>query len=100
MSVAQDAMIGALLATDPALVRAADPPPQALERITVPTLAISMEDDRFETAAAARHIAVSVPAAELIVYPTGGHIWIGRQDMLFAAVDAFLSRTAKQKGRP
>ena len=79
---------------------AADPPPQALERITVPTLAISMEDDRFETAAAARHIAASVQGAELILYPTGGHIWIERQDMLFAAVDAFLSRTAKQKGRP
>lgn len=133
MSVAQDAMIGALLATDPALVRAAapaeqararailcdilpvsdrargfahdarfaaDPPHQALDRITAPTLAISMEDDRFETAAAARHIAASVQGAELILYPTGGHIWIERQDMLFAAVDAFLSRTAKQKGRP
>ncbi|WP_193743281.1 alpha/beta hydrolase [Sandarakinorhabdus sp. AAP62] len=127
MSVAQDAMIGALLATDPALVRAAapaeqararailrdilpvsdrargfghdarfagDPLPQALERITVPTLAISMEDDRFETAAAARHIAASVQRAELIIYPTGGHIWIGRQDALFAAVDDFLRRTA------
>lgn len=133
MSVAQDAMIGALLATDPALVRAAapaeqvrarailrdilpvsarargfahdarfaaDPQPQALDRIAAPTLAISMEDDRFETAAAARHIAASVKGAELILYPTGGHIWIGRQAALFAAVDDFLRRAGKQKGRP
>jgi 2-hydroxy-6-oxonona-2,4-dienedioate hydrolase len=133
MSVAEEAMIGALLATDPALVRAAapaeqararailrdilpvterargfahdarfafDPAPQALDRITVPTLAISMEDDRFQTAAAARHIAASVKGAELIVYPTGGHIWIGRQAELFAAVDDFLRRVTKQKGRP
>lgn len=133
MTVAEEAMIGALLATDPALVRAAapaeqararailrdilpvterargfahdarfafDPAPQALDRITVPTLAISLEDDRFQTAAAAHHIAASVKGAELIVYPTGGHIWIGRRQQLFAAVDDFLRRAAKQKGRP
>lgn len=125
--LAPDAMIGALLATDPALVRAAppaeqarvksilrdilpvserargfahdaryaaDPPPQALDRIRAPTLAISMEDDRFQTAAAARHIAASVPGAELLLFPTGGHVWVGREAALFAAVDAFLRRTA------
>jgi 2-hydroxy-6-oxonona-2,4-dienedioate hydrolase len=129
MTVAEDAMLGALLATDPALVRAAspaeqararatlhdilpvserapgfahdarfagNPQPQALARIQAPTLAISMADDRFETAAAAQHVANSVAGAELILYPTGGHIWIGRQTALFVAVDAFLRRAMPQ----
>jgi pimeloyl-ACP methyl ester carboxylesterase len=60
--------------------------------IRAPTLAISVEDDRFGTAANARHIAATVPGAELIVYPSGGHIWVGRDAELFSAVDAFLRR--------
>jgi pimeloyl-ACP methyl ester carboxylesterase len=133
LQLAPEAMIGALLATDPALVRtaplaeqqrvrailhdilpvsarargfvhdarfAANPPPQALARIAVPTLAVSMEDDHFQTAAAARHIAASVPGAELLLFPTGGHVWVGRESELFAALDDFLRRAAKQKGRP
>ena len=61
--------------------------------ITAPTLVISVEDDRFGTAANARHIAGEIPGAELIVYPQGGHIWIGRDAELFGAVDGFLRRT-------
>jgi pimeloyl-ACP methyl ester carboxylesterase len=60
--------------------------------ISAPTLAISAEDDRFGTAANARHIAGAIPGAELIVYPQGGHIWIGHDAALFGAVDAFLRR--------
>jgi len=121
--MAEDAMIGALLATDPALVHAAAPEEQArvkailrdiqpvslrtegllndgalagnpmpmeLERIVAPTFVASLEDDRFETAAAARHIANSVPGAELVIYPSGGHVWVGHNDDLFARIDAFL----------
>lgn len=122
---AEDAMIGALLATDPVLVHAAGPEEQArvkailhniqpvslraegllndgeltgnpkpmeLERIGAPTFVASLEDDRFETAAAARHIATSVPGAELVIYPSGGHVWIGHNDDLFARIDAFLRK--------
>jgi 2-hydroxy-6-oxonona-2,4-dienedioate hydrolase len=122
---AEDAMIGALLATDPALVHAADPREQArvrsilrdiqpvslraeglvndgalagnpkpmdIERIVAPTFVASLEDDRFETAAAARHIASSVPGAELVIYPSGGHVWVGHNDDLFARIDAFLRK--------
>lgn len=60
--------------------------------IAAPVLAISAEDDRFGTAANARHIAGAVPGAELIVYPQGGHIWIGHDAALFDAVDGFLGR--------
>lgn len=66
------------------------PAPQALETITAPTLALSVEDDRFGTARAARHIAATVPGARLTIYPTGGHIWLGHDAELFAGIDRFL----------
>jgi 2-hydroxy-6-oxonona-2,4-dienedioate hydrolase len=62
----------------------------ALDRITAPTFAISVEDDRFGTAKAARHIAASVPQARLTIFPTGGHIWLGHDRELFGQIDAFL----------
>jgi hypothetical protein len=55
-----------------------------------PTFVASLEDDRFETAAAARHIASSVSGAALVIYPSGGHVWIGRDDHLLARIDGFL----------
>lgn len=127
-SLNEDAMIAALLATDPALVKAAspaeqvrvrailrnilpvsaraqgflndaqlayDPAPMLIETIRAPTLALSLEDDRFQTLAAAQHIANTVADAELAVFPTGGHVWVGREREVFRSVDAFLSRHAR-----
>jgi pimeloyl-ACP methyl ester carboxylesterase len=71
---------------------AGSPEPMALGAIRAPTLALSLEDDRFETLAAARHIAATVPGAQLVSFPSGGHVWVGRNDEIFAAVDAFLSQ--------
>jgi pimeloyl-ACP methyl ester carboxylesterase len=126
-TLAEDAMIASLLATDPALVhaaapaeqarvrailrgilpvsaraqgliedglRAGDPPPMDLGRITAPTLALSLADDRFDTLAAARHIAATVPDARLVSYPTGGHVWVGHDAEVFAEIDRFLRRHA------
>lgn len=128
LSLNEDSMIAALLATDPALVKAAspaeqarvqailrnilpvsarargflndaqlayDPAPMPIETIRVPTLALSLEDDRFQTLSAAQHIANVVPDAELAVFPTGGHVWVGREREVFRSVDAFLSRHAR-----
>lgn len=122
----EDAMIGALLATDPALVHAAGedeqarvrailhailpvsdrasgllndgrlaytPAPMPLDRIQCPTLALSFEDDRFQTLAAARHIAASVPSGRLVSFPRGGHVWVEREREVFAAIEAFLSES-------
>lgn len=66
------------------------PAPLPLERITAPTLAVSVEDDRFGTFEAARHIAATVPGARLLSFPTGGHVWAGHDAELFAAVHEFL----------
>lgn len=69
---------------------AGHPAPQALEAIAAPTYAISVDDDRFGTAKAARYIAETVPGARLTIYPTGGHIWLGHDQELFASIDVFL----------
>jgi pimeloyl-ACP methyl ester carboxylesterase len=69
-----------------------NPAPMPLADIRVPTLAISLEDDRFDTIAAARHIAAEVPGAQLVTWPTGGHIWIGHDADVAAAIEGFLER--------
>ncbi len=45
-------------------VLAADPAKQELEKITAPTVAISLEDDRFGTLDGARYIAAQVPRSK------------------------------------
>lgn len=67
-----------------------NPAPMALDAIRVPTLAISLEDDRFDTIAAARYIATEVPGAKLVTWPTGGHIYIGHDADVAAEIDGFL----------
>jgi pimeloyl-ACP methyl ester carboxylesterase len=74
---------------------AGDPAPMPIERIRAPTLAISVEDDRFGTAAAARHIAASVPRARLRMFESGGHVWVGHDEEVFAAVKGFLSEVIR-----
>ncbi len=71
---------------------AGDPPALPLGRIAAPTLAISAEDDRFGTAAAARHVAAAVPGAELLVFREGGHVLVGHDAEAMAAIDGFLRR--------
>ncbi len=70
---------------------AGDPPQMSLGRISAPTLAISLDDDRYLTADAARHIAREVKGARAIIYPTGGHVWVGRDEELFATIAGFLN---------
>jgi pimeloyl-ACP methyl ester carboxylesterase len=71
---------------------AANPPDLPVAAIAAPTLAISAEDDRFGTADAARHLAATIPGAELLILPDGGHVWVGRDDAVMGAADAFLRR--------
>lgn len=65
-----------------------------MKDIACPVLAISAEDDVFETAERAREIARAVPNGKLIVYPTGGHLLVGRYDAVMREVMAFLARSA------
>ena len=59
-------------------------------RITIPTLIISVEDDRFGTAATARHIAGRFSDAKLIIYATGGHIWLDHDGAVADEVESFV----------
>lgn len=59
-------------------------------QIKVPTLIISAADDRFGTAATGEDIARVVPDSKLIIYPTGGHVWVGHDADVWEDVAAFL----------
>ncbi len=51
-----------------------------LASIRPPMLVISTEDDLFGTDETARTIAARVPTARLVIYPSGGHIWLGHDE--------------------
>jgi len=65
-----------------------------LERITAPTLVISVADDLFGTFDAARFTAEHIPGARFIGYPSGGHVWVGHQNELTAETVTFLKTVA------
>jgi pimeloyl-ACP methyl ester carboxylesterase len=65
-------------------------PRYELERIAVPTLAISMADDLFGTFDGARYTAEHVPGARFKGYLSGGHVWVGHHEEILAEIAAFL----------
>lgn len=67
-------------------------PRYALERINVPTLTISFADDLFGTYDAARYTAEQIRGARFLGYPSGGHLWVGHNNEIFAEVSAFLMK--------
>lgn len=67
-----------------------------LERISAPTLAISVADDLFGTFDGARYTAAQIAGARFIGYPSGGHVWVGHHEQLFAEITDFL----KQRSAP
>lgn len=62
----------------------------ALERIAAPTLIVGMKDDLFGIYDAARHTAEHIPNARFLGYPSGGHLWVGRQKEVSSEIAAFL----------
>ncbi len=59
-------------------------------QIAMPALIISTEDDRFGTAQTARDIAAQLPQARLVIYPDGGHLWLGRDEAVADEVQRFV----------
>lgn len=68
----------------------------AHERIAAPTLILSCEDDLFGTAATARLLAERIPNAEITIYPTGGHIWLGHDDDVAERIASFIRNPAPE----
>jgi pimeloyl-ACP methyl ester carboxylesterase len=62
------------------------------QEITAPTLIISARDDLFNTLPAAEFAAKTIPNAKLIVYDTGGHLLVGHEQQVRAAVGEFLAK--------
>ncbi|MEQ9257806.1 MAG: alpha/beta hydrolase [Roseovarius sp.] len=72
------------------------PSPTAYERIAVPTIILSCEDDLFGTAATARLLAARIPGALLTIFPTGGHIWLGHDADMADLLAKFVRQPAAQ----
>ncbi len=69
-----------------------------LERIAVPTLAISTEDDLFGTYDGARYTAEQVPGARFRGFPTGGHLCAGHNEEIGAEIAAFVNESRPKEG--
>jgi pimeloyl-ACP methyl ester carboxylesterase len=69
---------------------AGTPSSTAHEDIVVPTLILSCEDDLFGTAETARLLAARISDADLTVYPTGGHVWLGHDDDFADRIASFI----------
>ncbi len=65
------------------------------EDITQPTLILSCEDDLFGTANTARLLAARITGARLVLYPDGGHIWLGHDADLTREVQDFITGTTR-----
>ena len=66
--------------------------PLPLEKISAPTLLLSARDDLFNTLPAAEFAASRIRDARLIVFETGGHLLVGHDEEVRAAVRTFLTR--------
>jgi 2-hydroxy-6-oxonona-2,4-dienedioate hydrolase len=70
--------------------------PYALEAIRVPTLVVSARDDGFGTYAAAEFTARQIPGAKFLGLENGGHLLVGRNDAVQAAISALLVAKASR----
>lgn len=64
-------------------------------RLRMPLLILSASDDRFGTASTARAMAKRVPGSRLVIYPSGGHIFLGHQQDSAAEVAQFVREHAR-----
>jgi len=71
----------------------ASQPRYELERIATPALVISTEDDLFRTHSSSRAAAERIPGARFVSFPTGGHLWVGRQKEVVSETTKFLGNT-------
>lgn len=63
-----------------------------LERIAVPTLAISTKDDLYGTYDGARYTAEHIPGARFLGFPTGGHLCVGHNEEIAGEIAALLTK--------
>jgi pimeloyl-ACP methyl ester carboxylesterase len=70
------------------------------EELTVPTLIVSAADDPWARHAYAVEAAARIPGAELVTIDRGGHLFLGHDAQVRAAIGAFIASVAQPGGRP
>jgi len=71
-----------------------------LEQLTVPTLIVSAVDDPWAPYTYAVTAAARIPAAKLVTIDRGGHLFLGHDAQVRAAIGAFIASVAQTGGRP
>lgn len=74
--------------------------PWPLDRLTMPVLIISAEDDLFGTLPGARFTAAGIPGSELHVLESGGHLMVGQREHVNRWIADFLNRVGVGVGAP
>jgi pimeloyl-ACP methyl ester carboxylesterase len=69
-----------------------------LEELTVPTLIVSAADDPWARHPYAVEAAARIPGAKLVTIDWGGHLFLGHDAQVRAAIGAFLASVAKPGG--
>jgi 2-hydroxy-6-oxonona-2,4-dienedioate hydrolase len=62
------------------------------ERVQTPTLIVTTRNDRYGTLAGSREAAARIPGARLVIFPDGGHLWVGHQQELTGLIADFLGK--------
>jgi pimeloyl-ACP methyl ester carboxylesterase len=70
------------------------------EELTVPTLIVSATDDPWAQHPYAVTAAARIPGATLVTIDRGGHLFLGHDAQVRAAIGAFLASVAQTGGRP
>jgi pimeloyl-ACP methyl ester carboxylesterase len=71
-----------------------------LEQLTVPTLIVSAVDDPWVRHPYAVAAAARIPGAKLVTIQGGGHLFLGHDAQVQAAIGAFIASLAQAGGRP
>lgn len=71
--------------------------PWPLERLAVPTLIVSAEDDLYKTLPGARFTAERIKGAELRVLKSGGHLMVGQSARVRKWIGDFLRRQERSR---
>jgi pimeloyl-ACP methyl ester carboxylesterase len=69
-----------------------------LEQLTVPTLIVSAVDDPWARHPYAVTAAARIPGAKLVTIHRGGHLFLGHDAQVRAAIGAFIASLAKREG--
>jgi pimeloyl-ACP methyl ester carboxylesterase len=60
--------------------------PSALDKVSAPTLVVSVRDDSFGTYASAQYTASQIKGAKFLGFEHGGHVWVGHDELVMQEI--------------